>query len=493
VTQQPDTTTDAAAPDAAPRAHHRHLEQARDQIIELLSRQSVERELLAQDDGPKKEVAAQLLARQQHAQLSQRLAGFHPADVAFVLESLAPEARELAWQLVAPAQRGAVLLEMSESVLRTLLRDMEVEEIASAVRHLESDDIADLLEPLPEAVSQEVIARLDRRDQEEVRTVLSFPDGTVGAMMDLDFITVREGTTVEAVQRLLRRNRADVPSDCHQVIVIDRGRYLKGTVDFQQLLFSEPEDSVVSVMNVEPHYFYTDDEAESALDAFEKYDLIEAPVLNLHRQVVGRLTVDAVVDEINEKAQADSLRQRGLTEDEDLFAPVLASARNRAPWLALNLLTAFLASRVIDAFEVIIVQLVALAALMPIVASIGGNTGNQTMALVIRGLALDQVRPSQLRQMFSKEFSVATVNGLLWGSVLGVATLIFYGNPALAGVITLAVLFNLWVASTAGVLVPLMLYRAGRDPVMGSSIILTFLTDSGGFFIFLGLAALLLV
>ena len=171
----------------------------------------------------------------------------------------------------------------------------------------------------------------------------------------------------------------------------------------------------------------------------------------------------------------------------------MASARNRAPWLALNLLTAFIASRVIDAFEVVIVQLVALAALMPIVASIGGNTGNQTVALVIRGLALDQVRPSQLRQMFIKEFSVASVNGLLWGTVLGIATLIFYGNIALSGVIAMAVLFNLWVAATAGVLIPLTLFRLGRDPVMGSSIMLTFLTDSGGFFIFLGLAALLLV
>ena len=447
-------TPEATSGESAPRAHHRHLEHARDEIIELLSRQAIERELLAHDESPSKDLAAQLLTRQQNAQLAQRLAGFHPADVAFVLESLAPDARDMAWHLVSPEHRGAVLLEMSGSVLRTLLLDMSPDQIASAIRHLESDDIA---------------------------------------MMDLDFITIRENTTVEAVQRLLRRNRSDVPSDCHQVIVIDRERHLKGVIAFQQLIFNEPEADVVAVMNSEPHYFYTDDEAESALDAFEKYDLIEAPVLNLHRQVVGRITIDAVVDEMNEKAQSDSLRQRGLSQEEDLFAPVMASARNRAPWLALNLLTAFIASRVIDAFEVVIVQLVALAALMPIVASIGGNTGNQTVALVIRGLALDQVRPSQLRQMFIKEFSVASVNGLLWGTVLGIATLIFYGNIALSGVIAMAVLFNLWVAATAGVLIPLTLFRLGRDPVMGSSIMLTFLTDSGGFFIFLGLAALLLV
>lgn len=475
------------------RAHHRHLEQARAQVIELLSRQAVERDLLARSDAGNQDVVAQLVARQQQTQLQQRLESFHPADIAYVLESLAPDAREMAWQLVRPTQRGAVLLEMGEAVLRTLLTDMEPESIAAAIRHLQSDDIADLLAPLPQDLAQAVLARLDRAGQAEVRSVLSFPSGTVGAMMDLDFITVREDTTLEAVQRLLRRRRQTLPQDCSQVIVVDRSSQLKGTLRFDQLLFHEPEQTIVEVMNAEPHYFYTDDAAREAMDAFEKYDLIEAPVLNLHRQVVGRLTIDAVVDEINEKAQAEILRGRGLSHEEDLFAPVLASARNRGPWLALNLLTALLASRVIDAFEVIIVQLVALAALMPIVASIGGNTGNQTVALVIRGLALGQLRPTQLRQMFVKEFSVATLNGALWGSMLGVATLVFYSDPALSGVIALAVLFNLWVAATAGVLIPLTLHRFGRDPVMGSSILLTFMTDSMGFFIFLGLAALLLV
>ncbi len=474
-------------------AHHRHLEQARAQVIDLLSRQALERDLLSRDSGPRHDVMSQLLARQQQARLAQRLGSFHPADIAFVLESLAPEAREIAWQLVKPAQRGAVLLEMGEAVLRTLLMDMPAESIAAAIRHLESDDIADLLEQLPSELGQSVLAHLDRDDQAEVRSVLSFPEGTVGAMMDLDFITVRDDATLEAVQRLLRRRRHDLPADCNQIIVVDRASQLKGVLRFEQLLFNEPDVQVSEVMNPQPHYFYTDDAAREALDAFEKYDLIETPVLNLHRMVVGRLTVDAVVDEINEKAQADSLRQRGLSHEEDLFAPVASSARNRGPWLALNLFTAFIASRVIDAFEGIIVQLVALAALMPIVASIGGNTGNQTVALVIRGLALDQLGPSQLRQMFAKEFSVATLNGALWGSVLAGLTLMLYHDWALAGVIALAVVLNLWVAAGAGVAIPLTLHRFGRDPVMGSSVMLTAITDSMGFFIFLGLAALLLV
>ncbi|TAJ55407.1 MAG: magnesium transporter [Nevskiaceae bacterium] len=475
------------------RLHHRHLEQAREQIIDLLTRQAVERELVSRSEGnSRQDVVAQLVARQQQAQLEQKLALLHPADVAFILESLPPDAREAAWGLVRPERRGAVLLEINEAVLRALLGDMRPEEIAAVVRHLDSDDIAELLTELPEELSQEVLARLDRDDQAEVRSVLSFPDNSVGSMMDLDFLSVREDASLEAVLRLLRRQKS-LPPEINQLIVMDRAGHLRGVLSLEQLLLSEPEREVKDVMTAEPTYFYTGDAIADAVTAFEKYDLISAPVVNLHKQVVGRITVDAVVDAIKERAQSESLRQVGLSEEEDLFAPAMESAKNRWPWLALNLLTAFVASRVIGAFEGIIVQLVALAALMPMVASIGGNTGNQTVALVIRGLALNQLGPTQLRKMFSKEFTIATVNGSLWGSVLGVATLALYQQWPLALVIAAAVLLNLWVAAAAGVLIPLTLQRFGRDPVMGSSVLLTACTDSMGFFIFLALAAVFLV
>lgn len=478
------------------RLHHRHLEQAREQIIDLLTRQAVERELVSRSEGrqenSKQDVVAQLVARQQQAQLEQKLAQLHPADVAFILESLPPDAREEAWSLVRPERRGAVLLEINEAVLRALLGDMRPEEIAAVVRHLDSDDIAELLGELPSELGQDVLARLDRDDQAEVRSVLSFPDGSVGSMMDLDYLTVREDASLEAVLRLLRRQKK-LPADVNQLIVVDRGGHLRGVLSLEQLLLQEPEREVREVMTADPSFFYTGDAIDDAVTAFEKYDLISAPVVNLHKQVVGRIPVDAVVDAIKERAQSESLRQVGLSEEEDLFAPALASAKNRWPWLALNLLTAFVASRVIGAFEGIIVQLVALAALMPIVASIGGNTGNQTVALVIRGLALNQLGPTQLRKMFSKEFAIASVNGLLWGSVLAVVTFALYHQWALALVIAAAVLLNLWVAAAAGVLIPLTLQRFGRDPVMGSSVMLTACTDSMGFFIFLALAAVFLV
>lgn len=473
--------------------HHRHLEQARAQVIELLSRQALELDLLARSENRRQDVVAQLVARQHQAALAQRLANFHPADIAFVLEALTPDARDVAWTLVRPESRGAVLLELSDAVRRSVVGSMQPAEISAVVRTLDSDDIADLVGSLPDEQRQAVLEHVDRAEQAEVRSVLSFPENSVGAMMDLDYVAVREDTTLEAVHRLLRRKKA-LPAHTNEIIVVDRNNTLRGVLPLDRLLFEEPDEEVGKVMLTQPTYFYTDDRDRDAVDAFEKYDLISAPVVNLHRQVVGRITVDAVIDEINERAQSEGLRQVGLSEDdEDLFAPAMPSARKRWPWVALNLLTAFIASRVIDAFEPVIAQLVALATLMPIVASIGGNTGNQTMALVIRGLALNQLGPPQLRAMLLRELAIAAINGTVWGAALGTVTLALYRDLPLALVIGSAMLIELLLAATAGLVIPVLLQRFGRDPIMGSSVILTATTDSMGFFIFLGLASLVLV
>jgi len=409
-----------------------------------------------------------------------------------VLENLAPEGRDLAWALVRPERRGAVLLEAGDAVRRALILEMAPEDIAGLVKPLDPDDIADLIADLPDEARQNVLERLESDEQAEVRSMLSFPEGTVGAIMDLDVVSVREDASLEAVLRLLRR-RKEVPRHTNELAVVDRANVLKGFLPITRLLLEDPERSVGEVMSSDTVFFYTDDAVRDVVSSFEKYDLLSAPVVNLHNQLVGRITVDAVLDEVKERADSEGLRQVGLSEDEDLFAPLLRSAKNRWPWLGLNLMTAFVASRVIGGFEAIIEQLVALAALMPIVASIGGNTGNQTLALMIRGLSLNQLGPQQLRKMFTKEFGIATLNGLVWGAVLGVATLLLYRDIHLSLVIGAALLLNLLVAATAGVLIPLTLQRFGRDPVMGSSVILTALTDSMGFFIFLGLAAIFLV
>ncbi|MGQ0697945.1 MAG: magnesium transporter [Panacagrimonas sp.] len=477
--------------------HHRHLEQARALVIELLSRQAVERELVNRSENfaqlGKQDVVAQLVARQHQAALEQRLAHFHPADIAFVLENLMPEARDLAWSLVQAERRGAVLLETSESVRRALVLSMPVDEIAAVVRPLDPEDIAELVASLPIDARQQVLEQLDQADQAEVRSVLSFPADSVGSAMDLDFVSVREDASLEAVQRLLRR-RKTLPAHTNEVIVVDRANHLRGFLPLSRLLLGEPEATVAEEMSREPVYFYTDDRMQEAVTAFEKYDLVSAPVVNLHDQVVGRITVDAVVDEINERAQTEGLRKVGLSEeDEDLFAPIRHAARRRWPWLAINLCTAFMASRVIGAFEDVIGALVALAALMPIVASIGGNAGNQAVALVIRGLALHQLGPAQLRRILARELFIGVLNGTLWGLVLGAATWVIYGDIKLAAVIASALLLNLVVAAFVGVCAPAILHRFGRDPVMGSSIVLTATTDSMGFLIFLSLASIFLV
>lgn len=478
------------------RTHHRHLEQARAQVIELLSRQAVERELVQRSEsGPtsgRQDVLAQLVERQHQAALQQRLAHFHPADIAFVLESLDPEARALAWALVRPDRRGAVLLETTDSVRRALVLAMPVDEIAEVVRPLDSGDIADLVEDLPEQARRQVLGQLDHSDRDEVRSVLSFPPDSVGAAMDLDFVTVREEASLEAVLRLLRRRKA-LPDHTNELIVVDRGNRLRGFLPLSRLLLGDPDTEVGEAMSREPAYFYTDDHMHDAVSAFEKYDLVSAPVVNLHDQVVGRITVDAVVDEIHGRAQAESLRKVGLSEaDEDLFAPLRQASRRRWPWLAINLGTAFLASRVIDAFEHVIAAVVALAALMPIVASIGGNAGNQSVALVIRALALNALPAAQWRRLLGRELGIALHNGMLWGALLGTVTWALYDNLRLGAVIAAALLLNLLLAAAVGVCAPVLLRRLGRDPVMGSSILLTATTDSMGFFIFLGLASLFL-
>ncbi|MCH9828305.1 MAG: magnesium transporter [Gammaproteobacteria bacterium] len=471
--------------------HHRHLEQARSQVIELLSRQAIERDIVSRSENRNQDVVAGLVARQQRTQLSLRLAQFHPADVAFVLEALAPEARAAAWDLVGHDRRGAVLLEAADAVRRQLVAAMPADEIAATVAPLDSDDIADLIAELPDEQRADVLARLDQSDQAAVRSVLSFPDGTVGAEMDLDFVSVREDASLDAVLRYLRR-RGRLPDDTNQIFVVDRQNHLRGVLSLEHLLLGDPEQSVAELMDANPRLFYTDDPVHEAVGAFERYDLITAPVLNLQNQVVGRITVDSVLDSLNERLQRQRLEEVGLSEDQDVYAPIPQAARERWAWLGINLATAFISSRVIGAFEDIILQLVALATLMPIVASMGGNTGNQTVALVIRGLALGQLGGPQLKRLVWRELAVSAYNGVIWGAVLGLAALLLYQNLGLALVISVAMLLNLIVAATVGIFAPVLLDRFGRDPVRGSSIILTFATDSMGFLIFLGLASLVL-
>lgn len=310
--------------------------------------------------------------------------------------------------------------------------------------------------------------------------------------MDFDIITIREDVRLEVVLRYLRF-LGELPDHTDQLFVVDRNELLQGVLMLNQLLVNDPEIMVSDVMAKEGVKFHPHDNAQQATQAFERYDLVSASVVDADGKLLGRVTVNAVIDFIRSKAESEARNLAGLSEQEDLFAPVWKSVRNRWAWLAINLVTAFIASRVIGLFEDSIEKLVALAALMPIVAGVGGNSGNQTITMIVRALALGQVSTENTVKLITKEIGVSLVNGLLWGGIVGLFTFLIYQNASLGLVMALAMILNLLLAALVGVIIPLTRKKLGRDPAIGSSVLITAVTDSGGFFIFLGLATLLLL
>jgi magnesium transporter len=420
------------------------------------------------------------------------LDALHPADIAYLLEALPPEQRLAVWDLVKADRDGEILVEVSEAVRESLIATMDSRELVAAAETLEADELADIAGDLPPAVIEEVVRSLTAEEREQLRAALSYPEGTVGALMDFEHVTVRDDVTLEAVTRYLRR-LDELPGHTDQLFVVDRYQALKGTLPLARLIVTDLDIDVARVTVRDGLRLNADDAASEAASAFERYDLVSAPVVDGEGRLIGRLTVNAVVDHIREKSAASQLAEAGLSQQEDVFAPVLDSFKNRWAWLAINLGTAFIASRVIGVFEDSIVHLVALAALMPIVAGIGGNSGNQTITMIVRSLALGQIQPAYWRKLLGKELGVALLNGVVWGVMLGGIAYALYGNIALGGVMALAMLLNLVLAALMGVAIPWLRWRFGRDPAVGSSVLITACTDSGGFFIFLGLATLLLV
>jgi len=462
------------------------------EVQELLARQRVVEGLVERQEMPRQALVERLVHKQHEAALHARLEKLHPADVAYVLEALPLEDRLAVWNLVKAGRDGEILLEVSDAVRESLIASMDSEELVAAAETLEADEIADLVPDLPEAVVQEVVRALPAEERERLRAAMSYPEGTVGALMDFDMVSVREDVTLEAVTRYLRR-MDELPANTDQLFVVDRAQKLRGTLPIARLVVTDLEAQVGDVMLPEAVRLFAGDEAERAAQVFERYDLVSAPVVDAFNRLVGRLTVDAVLDHVREKSDESRLAEAGLREEEDIFAPVWNSFRNRWSWLAVNLVTAFVASRVIGAFEGSIARLVALAALMPIVAGIGGNSGNQTTTMIVRALALGQMQPGTWRTLLRKELGVATLNGVVWGVLLGVVTYLLYESVALGGVMALAMLLTLLLAALMGVLIPYLRSKLGRDPAVGSSVLLTACTDSGGFFIFLGLATLFLL
>jgi len=426
------------------------------------------------------------------SELRGQLDRLHAADIAAILEALPLEERLAVWELVKADRDGEILVEVSDAVRESLIEAMDASELVAAAETLEADELADIALDLPPSVIEEVVQALSLEERERLRAALSYPEGAVGALMDFDHVAVREDVTLEAVTRYLRR-LDELPDHTDQLFVVDREQVLKGTLPLARLIVSDLDREVRAVMVPERVKLHPQDRAEDAASAFERYDLVSAPVVDAAGRLTGRLTVNAVVDYIRETSAETQLAEAGLRQAEDVFAPVLDSFKNRWAWLAINLVTAFIASRVIGVFENSIAQLVALAALMPIVAGIGGNSGNQTTTMIVRALALGEIQGAYWAKLLGKELGLAILNGAVWGTLLGAIAYAFYGNIALSGVMALAMMLNLLLAALVGVAIPWLRSRFGRDPAVGSSVLITACTDSGGFFIFLGLATLFLV
>ena len=462
------------------------------QVISLLQRHRLVENLTHRQEWPNQGLVDNLVHRQNISELQRKLDELHPADIAHILEALPLGDRLAVWQLVKAEQNGDILLEVSDAVRETLLADMDDEEIFAAARDMDADELADLAQELPRDVVHELIEGLDEQYRERLRSALSYDEEQVGALMDFEMVTIREDVSLEVVLRYLRRFK-ELPGHTDKLFVVDYSGVLKGILPIKRLLVSDPDKQVAEVMATDPVIFHPDEQAAEAAQAFERYDLVSAPVIDAGGKLIGRLTIDEMVDLIREESETEVLNMAGLKEEEDIFASVWKSLRNRWSWLAVNLITAFLASRVIGLFDGSIEKLVALAALMPIVAGIGGNSGNQTITMIVRAMALDQVVTANTSRLIRKELGVALINGLIWGGVIGAVAWWLYDNLALGLVMTLAMTLNLLLAALMGVLIPMTLMRLGRDPAMGASVMITAVTDSGGFFIFLGMATIFLI
>jgi magnesium transporter len=478
--------------------HHADADELQERLAEvqtLLARHKLVEDLVHRQEMARNErhdLVEGLVHKQHLSELRHRLDKMHPADIAYILEALPPDERLIVWDLVKAERDGDILLEVSDSVRESLIANMDSHELVAVAESLDTDELADLAPDLPHEVIQDVFRSLSAEEREQLRAAMSYPEDSVGSIMDFDMVTVREDVTLEVVLRYLRLFD-ELPDHTDQLFVVDREEHLKGTLPLNRLLVSDPDTEVRALMQTEVVEFEPDDFAEEAAKAFERYDLVSAPVVDDAHRLIGRVTVNTVVDFIREESEAEQLAQAGLKEEEDIFAPVWDSVKNRWAWLAINLVTAFVASRVIGAFEDSIEKLVALAALMPIVAGIGGNSGNQTVTMIVRAIAIGQVQPDAIRRLLRKEAGVALINGLVWGGLLGLAAWQMYGSLSLGVVMTAAMMLNLLLAAVAGVSIPLLRQRFGADPAVGGSVLITALTDSGGFFIFLGLATLFLL
>jgi magnesium transporter len=416
----------------------------------------------------------------------------HPAEIALLLESLPLRERAVVWGLVDDDNHGEILVELNDEVRSKLIEDMDAEEVVAAAEGMELDDLADLVADLPEVVTDRVIESLSKEDRTQLESVLSFPEDTAGGLMDPDTISVRSDVTLGVVLRYLHRN-AELPDQTLSIFVVDRENHYIGVLYIARLVTHDPSNTVAAVMDQSVAPIDCECSAKEVAMEFQNRDLLSAAVVDAAGTLIGQITVDDVIDIVQEQADHDILRMAGLAEDDDMFAPVVSSTQRRAIWLGVNLATAFLAAAVVAIFKPALEQVVALAILMPVVASMGGIAGSQTLTLMIRGMALGRVQDSNARWLLGKEIAVGLLNGLTWAVVVSLVTFIFFSTWQVGLIIGAALAMTLIAAAFAGFAIPFVLQKLRIDPALAGTVILTTVTDIVGFVTFLGLGTFFLL
>ena len=425
-------------------------------------------------------------------QIRQMIKTLPTAGIAHLIESSPPKTRSVLWQLIDKDSEGEVIQYLNDDLQNDILRELNAEQVAELTEGLETDDLADILQQLPQQVTSQVLQAMGQQDRHRVETVLSYDEDTAGGLMNTDTITVRRSHTVELVLRYLRRHES-IPEMTDNILVVNRDDELLGILPLREVLVSDPNTLVREVMREDIEAIPVDMEATQIAQLFEQHDWVSAPVVDNNEKLLGRITIDDVVDVIRDSAEHSLMSMAGLDEEDDTFAPIIKTAKRRALWLGVNLMTAVLASIVIYLFQDTIEQVVYLAVLMPIVANMGGVAGTQTLTLVIRSLALGHISPSNSRWLLTRELGVAVLNGALWAFVISLIAFMWYRDLLLSYIIASAMLINLVTAALAGAYLPLFLKRIKIDPALAGSVALTTVTDSIGFFAFLGLAQIFYV
>ena len=433
------------------------------------------------------------LERDQITSIQQTLTSLHPPEIARLLESLTPGKRKIIWQLVDQDDEGDVLKELVEDVRQNLIGEMDATELIAATQDMELDDLADLLVDLPETVTEQVITALDRQDQIRLESVMSYDEDTAGGLTNPRIISVRRGITIEVLMRYLKRLNK-LPEHTNYIYIVNRNDEYLGALKLVDLFLEDKNKPIETIMDESVKAMLADVDVKQVAIDFQNLDLISMPVIDEKNRLLGQITVDDVVDVIQDQVNSEIFNMAGLDDEDDIFAPVILSTKRRAVWLGMNLITAFVVAGAIGLFQEILQQIVILAVLMPIVASMGGVAGNQTLILVIRGIAMGKIQRSNARKLLVKESSVALLNGLTWSIVVSVlAVVLFQTTWAIGLIVGAAMLLNIFASAIAGVAIPFLLKKMGIDPALAGGVLMITLTDVLGFVTFLGLATLFLL